>query len=231
MKPILNNNAKSMKRKTNTNEQAVVVEGGNELGLGVGKKGGVVGGELPVITCNVGDVKGDVLMSQSLTSATLPETNNYGDITEQGALPTIQKVEYTKTKEISNIRDKPWSEIEQEEYRKLEHLRQVNKKNQSRPRYHQTEMHQEEAFQKRIARAKSRRSEASNWLIARVLSGRLELLDRFRSTGLEKEGMWIWEGEGGNVGNVRGVGHVLDRIWRPELEFGKVRGVGTEKMM
>ncbi len=90
------------------------------------------------------------------------------------------------------LRLRPWDDDEQAAERERLKQLKINESNQRRPRFHQREMGAEEARQRRVSNKVRERDEASKWLLERVRTGRVDLLQKTRLTGIEKEAQALW---------------------------------------
>jgi len=90
------------------------------------------------------------------------------------------------------IRTVPWNGDFSE--REREKAARVNEQILERPRYNQKQMFAEEVFQRRIELAKSRRREGFVWLVDRVRMGKIDLLQKGRLTGVEREANLLFAG-------------------------------------
>ena len=88
------------------------------------------------------------------------------------------------------IRTQPWSGDYSNHL--ADKQRRINEANLLRPRFHQKQMATEELHQRRVESALAAREAASGWLKERVREGRMELLVRRRSTGVEREARMLW---------------------------------------
>lgn len=107
------------------------------------------------------------------------------------------------------LRFSPWDQSKQEALWEVERLDKIDAANQRRPRFHQREMHAEEARQRHVIRKTIERQEAFEWLVNSVREGRIMLLKKARCTGLDKEARLLWTKQAKTVP----AKHVLNEVW------------------
>ena len=94
------------------------------------------------------------------------------------------------------IRTKAWDDEEQQRKVEEEKRRRMEEAIQSRPRFHNREMGNEENYQRKVERYREERAVTYDWLLKRVADGRVELLKRSRLGGIEKEARSLWVKKG-----------------------------------
>jgi hypothetical protein len=94
------------------------------------------------------------------------------------------------------IRTTAWDDEIQQRMVDEDKRRRMEEAIQSRPRFHNREMGNEERYQRKVERYREERAATYDWLLKRVADGRVELLKRSRLGGIEKEVRSLWVKKG-----------------------------------